>query len=224
MLSVMYYERAASVTFFVALLLSYTLLVTLAGFFRAWVAKIFGDDTAEEQGFLSLDPRMHIDVLGAIALLLFRVGWGRRVPLNPTNIGGRWRWTKLALAFLAGVIAYLFFAIVGLIALVFVIMNVVGPQNGSSTVPFPVPPAVELLSELVFLCIFLATIDFVFDFVAFIMFFAVERDEDAIRYASYAVFLVPLAILFFYGSKIESFITYGASTVATMIISFFVRG
>lgn len=57
---------------------------------HGWVAKYFGDRTAESQGRLSLNPIRHIDPVGtvlvpAILLLLpggFLFGWARPVPVN----------------------------------------------------------------------------------------------------------------------------------------------
>ncbi len=52
---------------------------------HALVAKWLGDDTAEEQGRLTLNPLAHLDPLGTIALLIAGIGWGKPVPVNPNN-------------------------------------------------------------------------------------------------------------------------------------------
>ena len=44
-----------------------------------------GDDTAKASGRLSLDPIKHIDVTGAIMMLVIGIGWAKPVPINPNN-------------------------------------------------------------------------------------------------------------------------------------------
>ena len=60
---------------------------------HGWVAKQFGDRTAEMQGRLSLNPIRHIDPIGTVlvpALLLwlggFLFGWAKPVPVDPRNM------------------------------------------------------------------------------------------------------------------------------------------
>ena len=96
-----------------AFLLAYMVVVTLAGFFCAFTARMMGDATAKEAGFLTLHPLMHIDPIGSLILLCLDIGWGRNVPINPHNISGTLR---LALAYFSTVIAYIFVATVSLSA------------------------------------------------------------------------------------------------------------
>jgi Zn-dependent protease len=60
---------------------------------HGWVARHFGDRTAEAQGRLSLNPIRHVDPIGTVlvpALLLwlggFLFGWAKPVPVNPRNL------------------------------------------------------------------------------------------------------------------------------------------
>ena len=64
-----------------AVLLSLTLHECAHG----WVAYRLGDPTAKDLGRLTLNPIRHIDPIGAISLLLFRIGWAKPVPINPRN-------------------------------------------------------------------------------------------------------------------------------------------
>lgn len=52
---------------------------------HARAAKFLGDDTAERQGRLTLNPLAHIDPIGTFLLPLMGVpfGWARPVPVNP---------------------------------------------------------------------------------------------------------------------------------------------
>lgn len=49
------------------------------------MAKILGDDTAERQGRLTLNPFAHIDPFGALAMFICRIGWAKPTPVNIRN-------------------------------------------------------------------------------------------------------------------------------------------
>ncbi len=44
-----------------------------------------GDDTAEKQGRLTLNPISHLDPLGTIAFIIIGFGWAKPVPVNPVR-------------------------------------------------------------------------------------------------------------------------------------------
>lgn len=58
---------------------------------HGYVAYLFGDPTAKYEGRLSLDPRLHIDPIGAAVVLFtllftnFVIGWAKPVQVNPYN-------------------------------------------------------------------------------------------------------------------------------------------
>ena len=52
---------------------------------HGYVAYRLGDPTAKAVGRLTINPFRHLDPIGAICLLLFRIGWARPVPVNPRN-------------------------------------------------------------------------------------------------------------------------------------------
>ncbi|MCR4780135.1 MAG: site-2 protease family protein [Ruminiclostridium sp.] len=49
---------------------------------HALTAKLLGDDTAERQGRITLNPFAHLDLIGTIGIVIFRVGWAKPVPVN----------------------------------------------------------------------------------------------------------------------------------------------
>lgn len=71
-------------------------LLTFHEFGHAWMAWRCGDDTAHSQGRVSLNPIVHIDLVGTVILPLvmllmpgagrFLVGWAKPVPVNPCNL------------------------------------------------------------------------------------------------------------------------------------------
>lgn len=54
-------------------------------FAHGWAANKLGDDTAARQGRLTLNPIMHIDIVGGLLILLTGFGWARPVPVNPAR-------------------------------------------------------------------------------------------------------------------------------------------
>jgi Zn-dependent protease len=52
-------------------------------FSHAFVANYFGDDTPRINGRLTLNPLVHIDLIGALVFLVAHFGWARPVPINP---------------------------------------------------------------------------------------------------------------------------------------------
>ncbi len=52
---------------------------------HAFVAYKLGDGTAKMAGRLTVNPLKHLDPFGTLALIFFRFGWGKPVPVNPRN-------------------------------------------------------------------------------------------------------------------------------------------
>lgn len=52
---------------------------------HAFVATKLGDDTARLSGRLTLNPMAHIDIFGALMVLLVGFGYAKPVPVNPRN-------------------------------------------------------------------------------------------------------------------------------------------
>lgn len=53
---------------------------------HGWVAYLFGDDTAKRTGRLSLNPLVHLDPIGTLALFLVGFGWAKPVPVVYSNL------------------------------------------------------------------------------------------------------------------------------------------
>ena len=68
-------------TFAIALLSA----ITIHEAAHAFTALRLGDDTAQKNGRLTLNPFAHLDTLGTIFLLVVGFGWGKPVPVNPNN-------------------------------------------------------------------------------------------------------------------------------------------
>ena len=88
---------------------------------HGWVAYLFGDGTAKNEGRLSLNPVSHVDPLGAIALLLVGFGWAKPVPVNYRNLKN-FR-VGLVMVALAGCVANIIIASIAIILLSFETVN-----------------------------------------------------------------------------------------------------
>lgn len=208
-----------NVTYFVSVVLSYIILVSMVGYVRALIAKWMGDDTAEQQGFLTLNPAVHIDIFGFILLILLGIGWGRQIPVNPTNIQGRFRWLKITIAMLSGVIAYLLFAVIGLVIVAYIMgpTNVFGALNKTTLASAPV---ISILHQFIAMCIFLAAMELVINIVLLGMLFIVERNENAWQYSSYIILIIPIIIFLMYGPQIQILLANGITSLAKLIAKF----
>lgn len=56
---------------------------------HALVAHWLGDDTAKNQGRISLNPLRHLDLFGTVFMLLAGFGWAKPVPINANNFKNR---------------------------------------------------------------------------------------------------------------------------------------
>jgi len=60
--------------------------LTVHEFSHAAMADYLGDPTARLEGRKTLNPLAHLDPIGTLMLLFFRVGWGKPVPFDPYNL------------------------------------------------------------------------------------------------------------------------------------------
>ncbi|WP_294401092.1 site-2 protease family protein [uncultured Ruminococcus sp.] len=91
------------------------LILPLHEFAHGWVARKFGDDTAEAAGRLTINPIAHLDPFGSVLLLFTGFGWAKPVPINPARMRNPRQgviWTSLA-----GPLSNLLAALVGIILL-----------------------------------------------------------------------------------------------------------
>ena len=56
---------------------------------HAVAAYFLGDRSVRYFGYLTLNPRRFLDLLGVIAVFIALVGWGRRIPVQPNRITTR---------------------------------------------------------------------------------------------------------------------------------------
>ena len=59
--------------------------ISVHEFGHAYSAHLLGDDTAKMYGRMTLNPAIHLDIMGLIAMLIVHIGWAKPVPVNPNN-------------------------------------------------------------------------------------------------------------------------------------------
>lgn len=59
--------------------------ITFHEFAHGFVAYKLGDNTAKNEGRLTLNPLAHLDPIGSLMLLFAGFGWGKPVQVNPRN-------------------------------------------------------------------------------------------------------------------------------------------
>jgi Zn-dependent protease len=114
---------------------------TFHEFAHALVADRLGDPTPRTLGRLSLNPLVHLDLLGTLFFVVFGFGWARPVPVNPRHFADPRR-GMLQVA-LAGPLANITLAFV-----VGALLKVPDLPGG--------PLAVEVLSALIWINVILA--------------------------------------------------------------------
>lgn len=70
---------------FAVVFLMIFLILPVHEFAHAGVAYLLGDKSIKYRGRLSLNPVKHIDIAGALCMLLFGFGWAKPVPIHPGN-------------------------------------------------------------------------------------------------------------------------------------------
>ncbi len=112
------------------------------------MAKMLGDDTAEREGRLTLNPFDHIDPMGALCMCVCCIGWAKPTPVNISRCRKVKARTALALTSLAGPMSNIILSYVMMI-----IMKLV--MNFAMTTPTGVYVAFAL-QQVIVLNIYLA--------------------------------------------------------------------
>jgi len=90
------------------------IVITVHEFAHARVAFHYGDNTAQRQGRMNLNPINHLDPIGSLMILLVGFGWAKPVPINPLNFNqyrSGLRWVSFA-----GPMSNLIFGFISLLA------------------------------------------------------------------------------------------------------------
>ena len=77
------------IALFLLILIALVLSLSLHEFGHAFAAKLYGDDTAQKAGRLTLNPIPHIDPMGLLMVVFVGFGYAKPVPTDPRNFKSR---------------------------------------------------------------------------------------------------------------------------------------
>lgn len=72
--------------FFSSIAVALVVAISVHEFSHAAAANLQGDLTATRRGRLTLNPKAHLDPTGTLLLVIAGFGWGRPVPVNPSQL------------------------------------------------------------------------------------------------------------------------------------------
>ena len=78
------------IALFTLIIIALVISLTLHEFGHAVAAKLFGDDTAQKAGRLTLNPIHHIDPMGLLMVVLVGFGYAKPVPTDPSKFKSMW--------------------------------------------------------------------------------------------------------------------------------------
>ena len=72
-----------SIQIAILIVIAIIIALTFHEFAHALTAKLFGDNTAERAGRLSINPMVHIDPMGLLMVIMVGFGYAKPVPTDP---------------------------------------------------------------------------------------------------------------------------------------------
>ncbi len=118
---------------------------------HALTAKLLGDDTAERQGRVTLNPLAHIDPMGAICMCICCIGWAKPTPVDLRNCRKTTMRTANVLVSLAGPLSNILLALI--VMIIYKILVVAGAV-GSETMGYVIVGLMQIVQINIFLGIF----------------------------------------------------------------------
>ncbi len=121
---------------------------------HALVAKWLGDDTAERQGRITLNPLHHIDPMGALAMCLCNIGWAKPTPVDIRKCRKTSMRTANVLVSLAGPVSNILLSLV-LVIIQKVVLLVAFSSSGMSETVYYVYLALNYTATInIYLAVF----------------------------------------------------------------------
>ena len=191
---------------------------TIHEFAHAWTADQYGDDTPRLYGRLTLNPLAHIDLIGALMLMVAGFGWAKPVIVDNYKLSRRSRMAPMVVA-LAGPLSNLMLALVAAFPLKLGFFQ----QSFSSGI---LPTVYELFLYLVFYNIVLAIFNmlplFPLDGEKVLLYFLPHSSQDfmmRLRRYSPGPLLLVLFVLPMLGIPIVEWLVFHPSIFLTRLIT-----
>lgn len=201
--------------------LAYIVVCTLNGFLQTWLIDKLGDPTSKKLGYLTLNPEIHIDLIGFLFCIFFVIGWHMPVPINGQEIKGFLRWPRVVAAYLASTVCALMIALVTLVSSIALfgysatyrflsialktqtldLEHIVHVFEGYSSLVLLIG---LLVASSIVLNLYIAVLNFIYNMVRFVLFIGTEK--------SYA-----------YADHSENILTYGSLIALFIFREFFAQ-
>lgn len=192
---------------------------TIHEFAHAWTADQFGDDTPRLQGRLTLNPLAHIDLFGALMLLLLGFGWAKPVQVNPYELRRRSPAAPMLVA-LAGPASNVLLALIAAVPLKAGLFPQVFSSNGV------LPTAYELSLYIVFYNLVLAFFNmlplFPLDGEKVIIYFLPPEGQSfmmRMRQYSFGPMLILLVLLPYLGIPLVDWVVFTPAMFFTRLLT-----
>lgn len=188
-------ENAQFIQELISYLIAYFPTVALSGYFESLVAKQFGDNTPERAGFLTLNPLVHMDPIGiAFVALPPHFGFGKRIPLNVSNIDKKNHNLKIVVLFMTRAITHLFITI-SLLFLFSIIGKHAIPYLAGDNLHPTISSLMFIFKSLLNLNILLTVIYAVVGLVSICLHYLLPDIENQTGFMQIAIFLFPFLML-----------------------------
>lgn len=221
------------IIYLITFAIAYLITETICGWFRAYTAKKMGDDTAQELGFLTLNPFPHIDWIGFIFLLHFGFGWGKAAPISPENITKPHRTLKLCCAYFSDTIAHLFLALLSFVLLISIfgtkMIEIIDPMMYHKNISLPyltyfyphspsfVLSIAIILAAMMYLSIILAVLNFIVNGFRLVMLLFFNESLGL----WYIDLVVPILLILLFANSLQKYVIDGI-TFITHYIAYFI--
>jgi Zn-dependent protease len=113
---------------FISVIITLVIAFTVHEFAHAWTANQLGDDTPRLHGRLTLNPLVHLDLVGTLMLIVAGFGWAKPVPVTPENLQQRTP-AGMMLVAAAGPFSNLVMAMLASIPFQFGLIDRIGPSG-----------------------------------------------------------------------------------------------
>ena len=196
-------------------LLAYIVIVPLIGGFKAFVASLLGDDTPEEEGFLTFNPMAHISFFWITILVISQLlytympfGFGQQIVINQSNFNGKRGTLKFLcalfsnsfMAFLVAAAAFSSLLLLHGIKIALLLHQQPNIKNLYNL--FPESSTLSLVVTFILLTSFVmasftAALTFILNIFQVLQPYLLEKSSDKGSGTEFLIFIIPILTLYF---------------------------
>lgn len=193
----------------ITFLLAYIPSASFVGWFEAWTANKLGDSSGKDQGYLTLNPYMHIDLFFIVPFILsLPLILTKRLPINLHNIKNPRKDLKVFLLFNSKPFAHIIMLTISFITQILV--KLFFTENHLEMVQL-------ILNSFVLLNIVSAAIYLINAGVEFLVYYFLPNLSEESGFIQTFIFVLPIIIMVTFGNYITYFV-YSSVYIMTVNI------